>query len=48
MKVVRVHLILGFQLKKSMFTLSKDRLLATMIPVVENRRFEGVLVAGTH
>lgn len=41
MKVARVHPILGFQLKKSMFTLSKDRLVDTMIPVVENRRLKG-------
>ena len=37
-----------FQLKKSMFTLSKDRLVDTMIVVVEKECLEGVLMAGTH
>ena len=37
--------------KQSMFTfsgVSKDHLVNTMIPAVENSRLEGVLVAGTH
>ena len=37
--------------KQSMFTfsgLSKDCLVNTMIPAVENKHLKGVLVAGTH
>ena len=49
MEVARVHKFSAR--KQSVFTfsrLSKDRLVETMIPAVENRHLEGVLVAGAH